>query len=575
MHLKKRHIILFFCTISLLTLQGQQTDKAKQRFDRYFFEAQRQKDIGKPDAQLESLLMCLTIDSTNAATNSELGILYAKINQPIEAEKRMSKAVIQSPKNWWYRIQYIRLLTALEEYEKAIEQAEETKQLFPLKEEIYTLLATLYKQTGELNKGIKTLNQLEVYTGVNETLSFEKFQLYALLDQEAKAINEIHQLIKKYPKEYQYKVLLGDIFLEKKDKDKALKIYQEVLEKDPNNPYVYISLSNYYKATNQTQFAKKYILLALKNKDLPIDRKMQILEEYTAQLLQNKEKTQEIEDLLKMLIEMYPLEEMPYTYYAEFLQSQHRTQEAYQVTESILNINPKNEAAWNTALSINLQKKDTIAILNLTKKAIQALPQTPSFYFYRAIAFYQQGKLDKALETNQKAIKTIGNTANNTIKSTFYGQMADIYYQLGDKNKAFENYEKALLENPTNTFVMNNYAYYLSLEKNNLAKAEKLSAKTVTAEPNNSTYLDTYAWILYERENYSLAKYYIHKAIDNLDKDDDPTVIYKHSAEIYYALKEYDKAIEIWEKAQITAPNDKNIKKRIKDTQQHIEQQKK
>jgi len=47
---------------------------------------------------------------------------------------------------------------------------------------------------------------------------------------------------------------------------------------------------------------------------------------------------------------------------------------------------------------------------------------------------------------------------------------------------------------------MNNYAYYLSEEKTDLKKAEKMSAKAVEKEPNNSTYLDTYAWIFTNRK---------------------------------------------------------------------------
>lgn len=570
-----RYIILHILLLTVLNIQystAQQTNETQQlRFDQYFFDAQRQKDIGKPDAQLASLLICLTIDSTHAAANSEIGLLYARLNRPIEAEEKMGIAVRENPKNWWYRIQYIRLLTATEEYDKAIEQAEATKQLFPLKEEIYTLLASLYRETGELGKGIETLNQLEVYTGINENLSFEKFQYYALLNQENRAIEEINKLIQKYPKVYRYQVLLGDIFLEQNKKDKAWKIYQDVLAKDPENAYIHISMARYYTATDQPQKAQQAILSALNNKTLPTSRKMEILGEYTDQILYQKRETTEVEKLLKTLIEMYPMEELPHTYYAEFLQRQERTQEAYQVIESILNINPQNETAWNNALSILLQQNDTTAILTLTKKAIKALPSVPTFYFYRSVAYYQQGELQKALETNQQAIQQIKTTANQGVKSTFYGQMGDLYYQLDKKEKAFEMYEKALSENPANIYVMNNYAYYLSLEKNSLEKAEQMSAKTVSAQPNNSTYLDTYAWILYERTNYSLAKYYINKAIENLSEDDDPTVIYKHSADIHYALGEYKKAIEMWEKITTKNPN---ITTKIEDTKKLILQQK-
>ena len=97
---------------------------------------------------------------------------------------------------------------------------------------------------------------------------------------------------------------------------------------------------------------------------------------------------------------------------------------------------------------------------------------------------------------------------------------------------------------------MNNYAYYLSLAGENLRRAEQLSAKTVEAEPKNSTFLDTYAWILYRQGSYSLAKFYIERAIDNLDPEEDNSVLYDHYGDILQASGEKEKAVEMWRKAQ-------------------------
>jgi Tfp pilus assembly protein PilF len=71
--------------------------------------------------------------------------------------------------------------------------------------------------------------------------------------------------------------------------------------------------------------------------------------------------------------------------------------------------------------------------------------------------------------------------------------------------------------NPDNIPVLNNYAYYLSLEQTDLDKAEEMSYRTIKAEPNNATYLDTYAWILFQLGQYNDALFYIRQAIDNID----------------------------------------------------------
>ena len=229
--------------------------------------------------------------------------------------------------------------------------------------------------------------------------------------------------------------------------------------------------------------------------------------------------------------------------------------------ESVININPKNEAAWKNSLQILTQKEDTLGVLTLTERAIRMLPEVPEFYFYRSIALYQQEKYREALDINFQAIENLA-SAPPAVLSTFYGQIADIYFKLEDKQSAFSNYEKALEANPANVYIMNNYAYYLSEEGLDLRKAERMSAKSVELEPNNSTYLDTYAWIFYKQGNYNLARIYIDKAVSNMKQDEVSEVILEHCGDIYFALKNTDKALEMWQKAlEVNKDNAELIKK--------------
>jgi Tfp pilus assembly protein PilF len=85
------------------------------------------------------------------------------------------------------------------------------------------------------------------------------------------------------------------------------------------------------------------------------------------------------------------------------------------------------------------------------------------------------------------------------MRSDLHALAGDSWYKLGEKDSAFIEYDNALKANPQNIMVLNNYAYYLSTEKKDLKKAERMSALTVEKEPENSTYLDTYAWIFYQQ----------------------------------------------------------------------------
>ena len=59
-----------------------------------------------------------------------------------------------------------------------------------------------------------------------------------------------------------------------------------------------------------------------------------------------------------------------------------------------------------------------------------------------------------------------------------------------------------------------------------------MSYRTVKAEPNNETYLDTYAWILFEKGRYTEARIYIEQALRN--KGDKSRTIVEHAGDIYY-----------------------------------------
>jgi len=429
------------------------------------------------------------------------------------------------------------------------------------------MLATFYKETKEYDKAIAAFDKLESLNGIDESSSFEKFQLYILLNKPQKGVAEIDKLANKYPSETRYKVLRGDIFMQQKMPAKAFEIYQNVLKDDPENPYVYVSLSEYYKSMNEPENAMKAIVSALKSDQLAVETKVSVLGQYVEKLAQDSSKLVETESLFKLLVDRYPMEEQVHGYYALFLQYQKRSKEALSELETMININPKNDQTWLRIIQIYLGEKNYQQLMVTTAKAIENLPKLPVWYFYRGITQFQLESYRDALATYQKGLPFIS-TEQSDLKSDFYAQIADVYFKLEKKDSAFVNYEASLVSNPKNIMVMNNYAYYLSLDKTDLKKAERMSAKTVELEPKNSTYLDTYAWILYQQENYSLAKFYIERAVDNLTKDENPGVVLEHYGDILWMNskdtgKDDVKALELWQKSYDAGNKTEELKQKI------------
>jgi tetratricopeptide (TPR) repeat protein len=524
------------------------SESERKKFDYYFYEAIMLKEEGKIDQAFELFNLCNSIDSLDGGLSSEMGAMYTFLKKDEDAVRYFERAFRTNESNWWYNMQLITAYAKLNKADELTDLAEGMQKRFPYREEVYEILGSIYKQTGQFQKALNSLDRLESIAGIDERLTLEKYELYLQLKKPAKGMAEIDRLIQKYPKDSRYKVMKGDALRELKLPAQAFQVYDDVLKTDPENPYVYVSLSDYYNDNGEPDKATGAIVKALKLDQLEVDQKMDILGQYVQKLIRDSVRFTETESLFKLLVDRYPLEEKVHGYYALFLQYQKRSAEAVAEYESMLNINPKNEQTWLQLIQIYTSEQNFEKTLKTANGAIENLPDVPLWYFYKSIALFQQKDYEGALKSGQKGISLIPDKENG-LKSDLYAQTGDIYYKLEQKDKAFDAYENAITANPKNIYVMNNYAYFLSEENKDLKKAENLSAQTIEKESGNSTYLDTYAWIFYKQGNYTLAKFYIERALDNLKSGEDSGVLLEHYGDILWKSGEEDKALEMWKKS--------------------------
>ena len=233
------------------------SEPEQRRFDYYFYEGLKQKENSQYDQAMETFRLCAALDSVDSGVQSELGLLYAATGFTAEAIGCMEKAIKTDPTNWWYNLQLISMYSEQKNWKRCIELAMNLQKMYPDKEEVYTMLASFYKETRQFDKAIVAYERLESLAGINQSLSLEKFQLYILLNNKKKGIAEIDKLVNKYPSESRYKVFRGDIYLQQNMPKQAFEIYQQVLKDDPQSAVVYVSLSNYYKLVNQPEKAMK------------------------------------------------------------------------------------------------------------------------------------------------------------------------------------------------------------------------------------------------------------------------------------------------------------------------------
>jgi tetratricopeptide (TPR) repeat protein len=248
--------------------------------------------------------------------------------------------------------------------------------------------------------------------------------------------------------------------------------------------------------------------------------------------------------------------------YAQYLLSIDKEERAIPVFETVLQYEPDNTAARTVLLRYAIQKESHEQIIAICESGMEVSPQSPEYYYYLGLAYYQDDRLDDALKVFHRGLANINRDEVKGVISEFYSILGDIYFQRKQQSDAYMAYDSALVYNPANIGALNNYAYYLSVERRDLDKAEEMSYKTIKKEPQNYTYLDTYAWILFEKGNYFEARIYIDDAIKN--GGESSNVIIEHCGDIYYMNGNPEDALKYWLKAKEMRSESKTLEKKIR-----------
>lgn len=584
--LKKKNLLLIFAVlISGLNLLPAQDTKPQsvdnnirqkvslddqRKFDYFFYDMLSSKVTGDYASTYDYLQYCMRIDSTNAAVLYELGNFYNSLQKKEDAYSYYSKAVKYSPDNFYYNMAFAAMSVDQQDFKTAADVYQRLIKENPNKIELYLYLSEVYRMDGDFTRSIESLNDLERTMGMDEKITMQKFKLYSALNDKKKAYEEVQKFIDKNPDDIRYYLLLGNLYLEDGKTKEAYVALTKAKLLDADNPLLITSLANYYEITKNREAADSELRTALFNSKVDVDTKIGILTQYIGILQQNQQSTELANPLLDSLMVEYPQEANFNLLYGNLLMLQEKKQEANFQYRLYAEANPTNPLAWEQLLQST--DMDSIDVLvDVCKSAISYLPEEPLFYFYLSIGQYQKKEYHEALETLDKGILNADPQKNAMLLSELYGQKGSLYHELDMTDSVFVEYDKALEYNPQNLLVLNNYAYYLSIARKDLDKAEKMSSITIKAEPTNPTYLDTYGWVLFEQGAYTMAKIYIEKAVNySKEKEEDVSAeVLEHYGDVLYKTGEHEKALEYWLQAKEKDSDSKTLDKKI-ETKEYI-----
>lgn len=563
----RRIVICLVFTVTGLAMlwAGRGNDSAK--YNRYFLEAMMFRQKGDAPAAFDLLRRCVEIDSTQAAAYFYLSQYYnySSLKDKDMALKYLERATALDSMNTTYHEMLAGSYLSANKIDEGKRELETLKSLDPGRDNITDILVELYKQTGDFDNAIRMLGEIEKAEGKSEDLSERKSEIYSAQGNKKAAIKEMKALAEQYPNDLNLKVKYAVTLMNNAQEKKGLELLRNVLKEDPDNTMAQFSMREYGIINNDDALAEMYTDKLLLNKNTDSRTKAYLLKSVASQYEgQGKDSTEVLKAFDKVLALPHADADIAMMK-AAYMESKGMPQDSVDnALKEVLRIAPDNAAARLRLVQNAWSAEDKDRVIELCSQARLYNPEEMLFYYFQGIAYYQKEEDDKALDAFRNGIDVITPESEPAIVSDFYALMGDILHKKGQFQEAYVAYDSCLQWKDDNMGALNNYAYYLSQEDTLLDKAEQMSYKTIKANPENSTYLDTYAWIIFMQERYSEAKIYIDQAIQHLDSTENNSVIYEHAGDIYYHTGDVDGALACWHVALKTDSENKVLIRKIK-----------
>ena len=535
----------------------------KRKFDILFHESLLQRQKGNLDAAFDLLQRCQELCPEAAETYYFLGEFYADMQQNEQALNAFRHACDLEPKNMTFleRIAYASIQAGA--YGEAAEIIEQMYEADKSRQDLLESLYMLYMKQEEFDKAITTLNRIEAIDGPTEHTTLAKCRIYIEQHKADNAINDMRQLAEHYPNDPTYRTLYANTLLVAEHFDEGYDVLQQVLAEDASNLRAQQVMRSYYIRQGDEAAADSVNHAILLNPKASVEDKVEQLRQI---IIENEQLQGDSTVVLKLFNELLSqpnpsadIAEMKAAYMQLKEMPHDSIRQAYTY---VLQLAPEQASARLRLVQQAWDDEDNDAVISLCNEARQYNPEEMVFYYYQGMAYYRQEDKDNALEAFRNGINVINEQSMPEIVSDFYAVMGDLLHQKGREREAFAAYDSCLVWKEDNIGCLNNYAYFLSLIGERLNEAEQMSYRTVKAQPENATYLDTYAWILFQQERYAEAKIYIEKALrcDSLIDH----VVKEHAGDIYALNGDMEKAMELWQVAQDNDPDNKLLRRKIK-----------
>ena len=530
----------------------------QHRFNLLYHEALVCMEQEQYDAHVTLLERALEIDSTAAEALWLLArAQYAFSSRRDSAQrqlalKNMQRASYYAPKD----VDILENLAIMFDYEGRHEEAlkcyEQIAQQHPTKTS-QTHLAESYRRLKHFDKALEVYNQMERQGGHTKEVIWGKLYTLGEAKDSLRLFAFLDTIITEHPNVYEYQLFKGDLYeMEYAQPDLAEAIYKGVLLQSPQNKQAQYALVKHYATLEDHDNFYTSVKTLVSNKHIEEHVRTEILDNYIRYCV--------TEDSLRLYDIRQFLDEMDYTenatgeisasHVALLLYLDADPDSTLHAINRTLRLHPENSDVRRQGLSLCYRNGNFDELFRLCEEGQYYDPQNLILYHLPAVYYLQIGDTEAALETLERGEPYYMENSDDTLASEMYALMGDTYHEAGMLERCYACYDSALVLVPDNPQVLNNYAYFLSLNDGDLQKAMTMAHRANELRPNDATYLDTYAWVLYQAGQYTQAKIYIDQALAAVTEEEESSTYYQHAGDIYWKIGDRKNARKFWKRAE-------------------------
>ena len=562
-------IFILTCLLSLAmqTLVYSQEARPDSKHENMLITAVAKYNANDFDVAGAILTKLVSENPSNDAAWYYLALTELNKNNVSNAEEYLRKAMELDGTNFWYRYRLAKLYALTQRRELTIDMYEKLMDDFPKRSDLYFEMVELYVGQGSYEKALETIKEIEAVFGMTESIAIYRFNLLRALGRNDEAFESLKNYNKDYSSLYVL-TTLADYEMSMYNDSTAVAYYDEALDMSPDYSPALLGKAEALRMTRRYDEYFDVLGKYVEGSDAPVEAKS----EYLLAVVQRTDPKfirsflPQLDTIFDKSMTMHPTDSMMLETAAIYYYSTDRRNQAEEYFRKNAEQWPESLGARANYVEFLMYAQDWETLSYEGRKAFEKFPYEIGFLEMASMGDYNLGAYDKVLQICDKVIEVAPKDSSATLRA--WSTKGDIYHRLGNAKKAYKAYDKALKVNPDYIYVLNNYAYYLSMEGKNLKKAQNMSRKTIEKEPDNATYLDTYGWILYLQGKASEAKTHFKHAM--LYGGKESAVILDHYAEVLYALKEYDMAFVYWNLAK-----QKNKGNEIPDLNQKIDERRK